>query len=353
MDVNQYKAERHKFDVLSEQNLKDLAQWAEQQALPWLWAELAGILPGKRTAPLQPREAIRQGLQTTFADREKMPLQPNFYIAQLTMLDAEMKRYCGATTQFIKAVPPRFAPNATIFTLHGAIKEHLDHGIVILEQAGHFLLDLPFAYGAWSRRTEHPFEVFKRAEQAVYGGFSGLTHDDRAPYTPVAVLRTAIELRIRSAFGIQGYIDPTNDNFLPIDLARLFDEIRNHLPKIDFAVDFHDIVKIYRWSNFYLHGGWRDFVWVPGFALQFLRPLFADRTTLPNGGWDIDGGIRMPREVWRAIRGSFSQSRTNSSRCLMTDLWEGAFEAFRRRKRNRPLILNPADEQHAACVLLD
>src|SRR5271154_1566215 len=103
MNADQYKAERRKFDALSEQNLKDLANWAEQQALPWLWAELTGILPGKRVVPLDPRDAIRQGLQTTFADREKMLLSPNFYVAQLTMLDAELKRYCGAVARFTAA----------------------------------------------------------------------------------------------------------------------------------------------------------------------------------------------------------------------------------------------------------
>jgi len=167
----------------------------------------------------------------------------------------------------------------------------------------------------------------------------------------VAVLRTAIELRIRSAFGIQGYVDPTNNNFIPIDLSQLFEEIGSHLPKIVFAVDFHDVVKVYRWSNFYLHGGWRDFVWVPGFALQFLRPLFQDEPQTPN--WDIDGGIRMPREVWRAIRTSFGLSRTSSSSFLVSEIWKAVGGVVQRRKKNSRLILNPADEQAAACVFLD
>jgi hypothetical protein len=131
MNADQYKAERGKFDALSEQTLKDLANWAEQQALPWLWAELAGILPGRRTIPLNSQDAIRQGLQTTSADREKMPLDPNFYVAQITMLDAELKRYCGAVARFTAATD-RFAPNAAICTIHGALKECLDHGIIIL-----------------------------------------------------------------------------------------------------------------------------------------------------------------------------------------------------------------------------
>ena len=170
------------------------------------------------------------------------------------------------------------------------------------------MLNLFGVYGAWSRRVDEPFEVYKGAEQIVYGKYSGLTHADRAPYTPIAVLRTAIEIRLRSAFGIQGYIDTSNNSFVPIDLRRLFDAVSEYLSKIEFAVDFHDIDKIYKWCNFYLHGGWRDFPWVVGFVVQFLRPLFADQNDRPDGGWSIHGGIRMNREDWRAIRSRFETS---------------------------------------------
>jgi hypothetical protein len=351
MDSNQYKAERRRLDALTKQNLLDLAQWAEKGALPWLWTELDGILGKKgRIRPLQPQDAIRHGLQTTFADRKRMPQTPKFYVAQLTMLDSELTRYFRAIQLFAATSAP-YAANASMYVLHEALKDCLDDGIVLLEQAGHFILNLPFAYGAWSRRVEHAFEIFKGAEQIVYGRFSGLTRDDRAPFTPVAVLRTAIEFRIRSAFGIQGYEDSSNNSFVPIDLSSLFEEIGPRLARIDFAVDFHDIVKVYKWCNAYLHGGWRDFVWVPGYALQFLRPLFADNRPTRGGGLSLDGGVRMPREVWHEIRGAFDRSNARSG--LMAELRNAIRYAFSHRKSGRRLVLNPAEEDNAACVFLD
>ena len=161
------------------------------------------------------------------------------------MLDAEVKRYCGAVTKFESHEAPYAA--TTIHTLHVALKAHLEDGRILLEQAGHALLDLPGAYGAWSCRVEESFEIYKGAEQIVYGTYSGMTHTDRAPFTPIAVLRTAIEIRLRSAFGVEGYVDPSNNAFVPIDLRKLLDTVKEHLPKIKFAVDFYDIDKIYRW----------------------------------------------------------------------------------------------------------
>lgn len=352
MNIDEYKATHQKYEQRTKQNLADLAKWAEQEALPWLWSELAGILGKKKIPPLMPHDAIRQGLQTTFADRERMPLRPNFYISHLTMLDAEVKKYCGAVSRFI-AEPNPYAANATIYNLHGGLWTCLLDGIVLFEQAGHFLLNLSAAYGAWSRRVEHPFEMFAGAKQAVYGQFSGVAHDDRAPFVPIAVIRAAIEIRIRMAFGIYAYSDPRNDNMVPIDMRQLFEEIRNHLPKIEFAVDFHDVMKVYRWSNPYLHAGWRDFVWVPGYVLRFLHPLFADNRPTPDGGLALDGGIRMPRELWRTVRAAFDTSRATPLRLMPRELWLAIRGVFSRRRRNRQLILNSAEENHAACVFLD
>ena len=326
MDEQDYSDQLNRLGIANHDNLVELANWAKAEGLPWLWRELNGVISDRVVKPLNPYDAIRKDLKVTHADRNKMPRKSKFYIAQLTMLDDEVKRYCGAVTNFEGQETPYAA--ATIHTLHVALKAHLEYGRILLEQAGHALLDLPGAYGAWSRRVEESFEIYKGAEQIVYGTYSGMTHTDRAPFTPIAVLRTAIEIRLRSAFGIEGYVDSSNNAFVPIDLRRLLDTVKEHLPKVQFAVDFYDIDKIYRWCNFYLHAGWRDFPWVEGFAVQFLRPLFADRESTPNGGWSTHRGIRMNREEWRSIRSRFEQVEQN-------------------------LVLNPAEEDNAKCVFLN
>jgi hypothetical protein len=349
MNEDDYKRALNGWRNADRQNLAAMAQWAEQDALPWLWKELAGILGQKNARPLQPAEAIRMGLQTTPADREKMPLKPSYYHAHLSMLDSEAKKYIKAVGRFM-AQPNPFAGNAAIYNLHGGLISLLNHGIILFEQAGQCLLNLPGVYGSWRRTQEHPFEIFKGAEQIIYGRFSGLTHDDRAPFTPVAVLRTAVENRLRSAFGIYGYYDPRTNGIRPIDLGQLIEAITPRLAKIEFAVDFHDVVKIYRWSNPYLHAGWRDFVWVPGYALEFLHPLFADTRPAPGGGWSIDGGVRMPRETWRDIRRSFEEA---PRRNVFVELWRAIVGVFKRRRGRTILQLNGADEQSSACVFLN
>ena len=351
MNVDLYHAGLRELEAENQANLIALADWSEKDALPWLWAEIGGMSSRKKVGLLKPCDAIRQGLQVTYTDRQTMPLELSFYVAQMTMLDAEIKRYCLAIRNFNSAAEPRYA-DATIHTLHRALKSHLQRGLVLLEQAGHALLELPTIYGAWTRRKEHPFEIFKGAEQSIYGTYSWLTHTDRAPFVPVAVLRTAIEMRIRGAFGIQGYIDSTNANLVPIDMSRIFEVIKLRLPSMNFAVDFNDVVRVYRWSNAYLHGGWRDFEWVAGFCLQYLRPLFADPRDTPEGGWSIDGGIRMYRSDWREVRNHFVRIGRGENKSAFQRAWAHLRVQLTGHKP-RTLDLNDADEQSALCVFLD
>jgi hypothetical protein len=357
MDLAEYQQSLRPFDQDTAQDLALRSDWIEKKGLPWLWSELGSII-GRNIKPLSPEDAIRQGLERTPVDRQKMPLKDSYHIAHLTMLDAEAKRICAAAVRFRQA-PNTFAPNATISELQGALQEILLDGLVLLHKAHEALKETPNPYLIITRGADHPFEIFKGAEQFIYGRYSGLTHVDRAPFAPIAALRTAIEIRMRSAFGIYCYIDASNNSLRPIDLSQLFEEIKKHLTQITFAIDFHDVVRIYGWSNAYLHAARRDAVWIPGYALQYLRPLFADPGQTPSGGWDINGGIRMPRNAWRSIRTAFdiaSRPRKRGLRRfweLLCDAWTAAYVVFTRDRRNRRLQLNVAEEDMAHCVFLD
>jgi hypothetical protein len=218
---------------------------------------------------------------------------------------------------------------------------------VLLEQAGAGVAGVPGYYRAWKRGAEHPFEVAQGTRQMIYGVYSGLAFADRAPYLPVAVLRTAIELRLRHAFGIYGLVDLLNPgDLVPIDMSKLFEAIQKHQHEIDFAVDIHDVWKVYRWSNFYLHGGYRDYPWVPGFLLGYLWPLFADQKSTPKGGWSIDGGIRLKKDAWRSVRSALTPPALDRTfKMRIKNAWAALFPRVGRR------LELPADEGERAQVI--
>lgn len=352
MNHNDYSQKLQQLADCNRTNMIALGTWVKNDALPWLWSELGGaILTPKQqhpNAPIPPRspkltpmndvDAVRKGVMVSVTDRTNKLAEPSYYRAQLTMLDKEATRYCSNIDAFSKA-PSVFAEEAVVHTLHRALLEMMRYALILLEDAAHHVTGVPGYFAAWRRKCETPFEVYKGTEQIIYGIYSGMTHPDRAPYTPVAVLRTAIELRLRSAFCVSSYVNPERpDDLIPIDLSKLFEAIQANQKDIQFIVDLHDVWKIYRWSNFYMHGGARDFPWVLGFLFQYLRPLFADPRTNTNGSWSINGGIRMKRETWHAVR------KALLPRAEKPDLIQS---------KASPLEIPAADERAAGCVFLD
>jgi hypothetical protein len=364
MNHHEYHNKLGQLEDTTSANLIALGIWTRTIALPWLWTEMGGAIltprpkhPNATTAPpprvltpMADADAVRQGLMTSVSDRTNRLTIPAFYRAQLTMLDKEANRYCDSIDGFSNA-QEIFAEEAVVHTLHRALAHIMRYALILLEDAASNVTEVPGYFGAWRRTNDVAFEVFKGTEQIIYGTYSGMTHADRAPYAPVAVLRTAIELRLRGAFCVSSYINPNKpDDLMPIDLSRLFEAVQRRQDEIEFAIDLHDIWKIYRWSNFYLHGGVRDFPWVPGFLLQYLRPLFSGPRMDENGGpWSINGGIRMKRETWHAVRHALLPSVER------TPLWQRLCNAWRSLwpEKKAPLELPEVDEKAAQCVFLD
>jgi hypothetical protein len=124
--------------------------------------------------------------------------------------------------------------------------------------------------------------------------------------------------RRNTAFGVQSYFDPCNLRADPIGLSRLFDVLNQHRNVIQFAVPLADIERIYRWSNPYLHAGWRDYPWVAGFVVRFLRTLFVGVDPPGATKMSLHSGIRLNRLTWHAIQQPFIDEAKKRRRHLIT-----------------------------------
>jgi hypothetical protein len=346
MNYASFTATRDSLRDETRANLYALSDWSHATALPWFWSELGAIV-GKKVRPLPPHDAIRKGLQTSYADRGKMPAKADFYIAQLTMLDVELRRYTWSV-QSLCVHPHWFAQDAKVIYHHGAIDRFLSYAIVLLEQASGNLAGAS-RYGGGASQYEHAFHIFKGAEQVIYGRFSGMTHDDHAPFVGTAILRTALEIRLRRAFGLQGLVDQAGTNFRPIDLSKVFEAMRPHKANISFASDIDDVIKIYRWSNFYLHGGWRDYPWVAGFALNYVRPLLVGLPYVPGKGSSMKSGVQMPLETWHAIRAALDPAKVKRPP-LWKELLDAVGNVLKQRSKQPTWHLDDYPAEHAECV---
>ncbi|WP_286074122.1 hypothetical protein [Stenotrophomonas sp. 59] len=156
-------------------------------------------------------------------------------------------------------------------------------------------------------------------------------------------MHTAIELCMRSVFCVSSYEDLDKpDRLIPIDMSRLFEAIKTQQSEIEFAVDVHDVQKIYRWSNFYLHAGARDYPSIVGFVHPYLHPLFV-------GSPSMLVGIRMKWETWHVVRAGFlPEPKALSFSQRLAAAWQALWS-----QRKKALQLPNAEERHAQCVFLD
>lgn len=284
-------------------HLKEVAEWLSSEGIPAAKTEMAGILGKKRFPMMKACDAVRQGLATTANEQSQCLKRQQYYHANMVMFVEEAARYCRVISSATLDSSAPFC-NATTKELHEGLGSLLLGLQAFFEQSAHFLLDCPGVYNAWSKQRAMPFEIFKAAEQTAYGRYSILTHMDRAAFGAVASIRVAIETRLRRAFGVFSFWDPSCNRAEPISVSRLLEAIETTCPNAAFDVDRHDVAKIYRWSNFYLHAGWVDFPWTSGYVIQYVRPLFSGKNR-PDGSWSIHNGITVPRAEWEALQVRF------------------------------------------------
>lgn len=272
-------------------------------------------------------EAIRTGLTITIKDLLDLPQKQSYWAAQLVMFERETGRYISAG---LHCAPDSIAPfkNSNELEIREGLRRNLRDAFIMLESAGTIRLDLQGAYGAWAVGEYHTFPMFKAAEQLTYGRYSGLTHTDEAEHVSSAILRMAIELRIRRAFEIQSFLNTKTGELTPISFSEIMEKVLAQAKHIHCPVDLHDVNRIYRWTNPYLHAGRKSYTWQAGFCLQHLRPLFVGPQTLKSrGGRSMNGGLEMPRIVWERIRRPFTKTKSG-------------------------VVLFP-DEPHPECILYD
>ena len=284
-----------------------LGIWAEDHAIPWIRSEMEGIV-AKKLPVVPDQQAIRSGLAVSLADLVELPKKASYWGAQLVMFEREARRYARPAIRF-SPVGERPYKDATERELREGLIRCLRDGVLLLERAGTIKLDLAGAYGVWGAGQYSTFPMFKAAEQMTYGRYSGLTHADEAAHASIAILRTAIELRMRRAFGVQSFVNLKTGELTPISFSSLMEKVLAQARHIRSQVDLHDLNLVYRWTNPYLHAGRRDYAWTAGFCLQYLRLLFVGPDKLHSRrGWSVHGGLELPQVVFDRVRRPFEKA---------------------------------------------
>lgn len=157
---------------------------------------------------------------------------------------------------------------------------------------------------------QHDAMLYHYLSQILFGQVSFHSNKDREPHTSSAVIRQMIELRLKRAFGIFGWVHSKNHGFKAISMSEIFELLNDYKDKIDFSVPLIKIKRIYQWSSICFHIGFKDYLWKSIFVLDYLRTFMIGKITA-SGDFNIRNGVKLSTETFQEIRKRLLNTKPN------------------------------------------
>jgi hypothetical protein len=155
-------------------------------------------------------------------------------------------------------------------------------------------------YGIGKSGWHGAFQISHATEQLMFVGSPFFAFTDNATDSGTALLRVALETRLRFGFGLLGVLEKASQTVSPLNLSTVFQAIAVHESKMQLAVPQQHIDRIYGWANIYVHVGLKHFGWSPIVADRYLNPLL--RGGQHQGGSSIHAGIRIDKATLAAVQ---------------------------------------------------
>lgn len=296
--IDQFRQGLQKYSVFgtpSAQNATDFANWLVTDGLR-LYEEAFKQEAGRGIPHPPDAMLIEQAYPKGMNEIEKKQSQQVFYAANARIF----LKTCNMVAGAIAKAPPD--PRQDIFaTKHYSLLRNmvLDAQSLLADWATS-TQGIPAMYGIGKNPFHDPFQISHAAEQLMYGGSSLFTFSDIACDSATALLRIALETRIRFGFGLLGVRDLASGSIEPLNMSKILEAIKLHESKFVLAVPLQHIERIYGWSNIYVHLGFKSFAWSPIFALGYLNPLL--RGGGYPGGISVNAGIYIDRATLLEIQ---------------------------------------------------
>lgn len=117
-----------------------------------------------------------------------------------------------------------------------------------------------------------------------------LSFADNHSDTAINQLRMAIEIRLLRGFGVAARVTLAGA-VVPLALSEILEAIAPRKSDITFGVPFEHIERLYRWSNIYMHSGFKQYTWSQIYGLHYLRPFLLGSGTNTYDGIITRSGI--------------------------------------------------------------
>jgi hypothetical protein len=241
-------------------------------------------------------QLIQQILGKSPNDETKKKNRSDYYIANVIAYLRVVKEIL--TDDFIgKFGPDRSVDNLTVYNYHRVFQNLLFDSLILLNEYCVNVKGTVPEYGCGKGYSQHTLTLYQSLRQSIFGQSSYHSFIKIEPDLSISIIRQLVELRVRRAFGVLGWYHPDNQSMEPLPLTVLFDVLKKYAENIDLSIPLDCLIRIYGWSNIYLHIGIKDCSWKHIFVTNYLHEFAIGKEDLVA----TNSGIVVPQEVLENI----------------------------------------------------
>lgn len=143
-----------------------------------------------------------------------------------------------------------------------------------------------------------PRDFYVTAQYLIYGGF--IVSDN--PDASISIIRQALEVRLRQAFGVVVKVDDSGNQF-PISLSEIIKVLEQFSKKIEMGrITLPLLKRINSWANMYLHSGIKQYGWVSPRVLNYLSDFLVGGDLAHGYLSTVDSGISTDKKTFEKVR---------------------------------------------------
>lgn len=275
------------------------------------FAELEQLLKlnmGDKCLPNRSEEEIIEGaLANSPQNLKKKKKEKNYYHCHARCLMDTIKRIFNVKLYNAISSPmvPQLAINNYQHILQHFLFDSTELYMLYLEN----MKDITLAHRPiLTNRQIHYLSMHQILRQSIFGQCSYHSFVNLEISSSIAIIRQIVEFRIRRAFGVIAFID-SSGNLQPLGMSALFACLEEFENDIVFPIKLSSIIRIYQWSNMYIHSGEGDFSWLP-FHLEFVLRNFSFGHEQKDG-YDVKNSIKTNKKTIENIHCKLLNGKSN------------------------------------------
>lgn len=291
-------------------NLRDVQlSWYESEAL-----KNFGI---KRLPPLSSEDIIQQILGKSPSDEKRKLKNKTFYIANAVAYLYVIKYLLA--DEFIErfSKPIDSDENLLIYNYHRIFFELLFDSLILLNEYKQNIEGIDGLYGCGKSKWQQNRAFYDSLRQSIFGQSSFHSFIEVEPDMSISIIRQLIELRVRRAFGVLAWYQPDTDTLEPLPMKLLFEVIGQYKDHVDFSMPFDCLVRIYGWSNIFLHSGIKKYTWKHIFVMNYLKEFALGKPATKDGGWSVNSGIVVKKNVLDEIISELAKKHSKGAEVII------------------------------------